>query len=251
MEADNKLFTLMVVGDNPDEIIKKYDSALEVEPYIKYYYKDISKYRKKAIKVVQELLFNTDKLSLSQAVKDYFEEKAKVLEKMSDFEYYTSISDGCSYDQDGNALTTENPNGKWSTCRIGRNLCIPLRLKNGTDVLQAKAGDVDWEKMHMVGVDVYTAAWQLFHKEREPKTVQEKEIYENIKNQKRYFAGFDCQEDYVNYCCSYWCYAYADKDGWQDADDHKDYKWITSFYDKFVKKLKPDDMVTIYECSKP
>ena len=251
MEADNKLFTLMVVGDNPDEIIKKYDSALEVEPYIKYYYKDISKYRKKAIKVVQELLFNTDKLSLSQAVKDYFEEKAKVLEKMSDFEYYTSISDGCSYDQDGNALTTENPDGKWGTCRIGRNLCIPLKLKNGTEVLQAKAGDVDWNKMHMVNIDVYTAAWQLFHKEREPETVQEKQIYENIKNQKRYFNGFDCQEDYVNYCCSYWCYAYADKDGWQDADDHKDYKWITSFYDKFVKKLKPDDMVTIYECSKP
>ena len=175
----------------------------------------------------------------------------KSLRKLTDFEYYTSISSNCTFDKDGNAISTANPQGKWSSCRIGRNLCIPLKLKNGTEVLQAKAGDVDWEKMHMVNVDIYTAAWQLFHKEREPQTAQEKQIYENIKNQKRYFEGFDCQEDYVNYCCSYWCYAYADDNKWEDADDHKNYEWITTFYDRFVKKLKPDSLITIYECSKP
>lgn len=251
MDSDSKLFTLMVVGNNPDEIIKKYDSNLEVEPYIKFYYKDASKYRKKAIKVVEDLLRNSDKFELTPFIKEYFEDKVKILNKLTDFEYYTSISNGCSYDKDGNALTTSNPDAKWGTCRIGRNLCIPLKLKNGTEVLQAKAGDVDWSKMHMVNIDIYTAAWQLFHKEREPETVQEKQIYENIKNQKKYFSGFDSQDDYVNYCCSYWCYAYADENGWQDADNHKDYKWITTFYDKFVKNLKDDDIVTIYECSKP
>ena len=250
-EGETRVFTLMVVGDAPDEIIKKYDASATVEPYIKYYYKDISKYRKKSIKIAQDLVDNSDKLELTPFMKEYFEDKVKSLRKLTDFEYYTTISVGCSFDKDGNAVTNENPNGKWETCRIGRNLCIPLKLKNGTEVLQAKAGDVDWTKMHMVNIDVYTAAWQLFHKEREPQTVQEKQIYENIKNQKRYFEGFDCEEDYVNYCCSYWCYAYADENGWQDADDHKNYEWITTFYDKFVKDLKPDTMITLYECSKP
>lgn len=250
-EGETKLFTLMVVGDNPDEIIKKYDANLEVEPYVKYYYNDIAKYKKKAIKMAQDVVENAEKLSLTPVVKDYFEEKAKAIKKMSDFEFYTSICDGCYFDKEGNAISTVNPDGKWETCRIGRNLCIPLKLKNGTESLQAKAVDVDWEKMHMVGIETYRAAWELFHKEREPQTTVEKQIYENVKNQKRYFEGFDSEEDYVNYCCSYWCYAYADKNGWEDADDHKNYEWITKFYDKYVKNLKPDDLVTIYECSKP
>ena len=38
-EVKNRFYSLMVVGDNPDEMVKKYDSNLEVEPYIKYHYK--------------------------------------------------------------------------------------------------------------------------------------------------------------------------------------------------------------------
>ena len=250
-EADSGVFTLMVVGDEPDEIIKKYDANLEVEPYVKYHYKDKEKYRKKAIKIAQEVVENSDKFGMSPFMKDYFQDKVKYLKKLSDFEYYTSISSNCTFNEDGDALTTENPDGKWGTCRIGRNLCIPLKLKNGTEVLQAKAGDVDWKKMHMVNMATYSAAWQLYHKEREPITVVEKQIYNNVKGKDRYFAGFDSEEDYVNYCCSYWCYAYADKNGWKDADDYKNYEWITTFYDRFVKKLKPDDLITMYECSKP
>jgi hypothetical protein len=183
-------------------------------------------------------------------MKEYFEDRITSLKKLSNFEYYTSISNGCTYDKDGNAISTENPEAKWTTCRIGRNLCIPFKLKNGSEALQARAGDIDWSKMHMVNIETYTAAWQLFHKEREPITEEEKKIYNNIKNQKKYFATFDSQDDYVNYCCSYWCYAYADKNGWYDADNRKDYVWITEFYDKFVKKLKSDDWVSLYECSK-
>lgn len=250
-ENNSKIFTLLVVGDNPDELIKKFDANLEVEPYIKYKYSDAAKYRKKAIKVVQDVIDNVDKLELTPFMVNYFKEKVAALKKLTDFEYYTSICDGCSFDRDGNAISTENPNGKWSTCRVGRNLCIPFKLKNGSECLQAKAGDVNWGEMHLApsAIHTYATAWQLFHKEKEPVTEVEKQIYGNIKNQKRYFEGFDSQEDYVNYCCSYWCYAYLDENGWQDANDHKDYKWITEFYDKFVKSLKPDAQITVYECT--
>ena len=248
---ESRIFTLMVVGDKPDEMVKKYDANLEVEPYIKYYYKDISKLRKKAIKVSSDLVDNAKTLGLTKFMVDFFKEKVNCLKKVSDFEYYTAICEGCSFDGEGNALSTENPDGKWETCRIGRNLCIPFTLKNGATALQAKVCDVDWTKMHMVNVDIYSTAWKLFHKEKEPVTEIEKQIYNNIKNQKRYFEGFENEQEYVNYSCSYWCYAYLDENGWKDADDHKDYKWITEFYDKFVKKLKPDDYVSLYECSKP
>ena len=71
-EGETKLFTLMVVSETPDEVIKKYDNNLEVEPYIKYYYSDISKYRKKAIKITQDLVDNSDKVGLTPFMKEYF-----------------------------------------------------------------------------------------------------------------------------------------------------------------------------------
>ena len=244
-----KVFTLMVVSKTPDEVVKKYDKSLEVEPYVKFSYKDMSKYRKTAIKSIEGILSNGCKGWVTEFIYNYFDEKLKVLSKMTDFEYYTMIASGCSFNTDGDALSTENPNGKWSTCRLGRNIGIPFVLKSGVTSLQALAGDVDWEKMHMVNIEQYEAAWELFHGEREPETEMDRTIYENVKDKKRYFEGFKTKEDYVTYSCSYWCYAYADDNKWKWADDHKDIDWITEFYDKYVKALKPDDLVTLYECS--
>ena len=249
-ESDNKMFTLMVVSNTPDEVIKKYDATKKVEPYIKYYYKDAKKYRKSSIKMAQDVIDNADKLGCNDVMKDYFKEKLQTLKSMSDFEYYTYITNGLTYDNDGNAISEENPDGKWSSCSIGKNLCIPLELKSGGQSLQAKAGEVDWEKMNKGDVEGYTKIWKLYHKEIEPETNEDKQIYENIKYQKRYFEEFNSLDDFLAYSCSYWCYAYADDEKWVDADSHKNFDWITSFYDKFIKPLKDDDLVTIYECQK-
>ena len=250
MEEESKLFTLMVVSENPDGVIAKYDASREVEPYVKFHYKDSGKLRKKAIKTVGELLENAGSIGLTPFMKDHFEDRLRTLKKMSDFEYYTAISTGCSYDAEGNAMTTENPDGKWISCKIGGNFCSPLKLKDGGVSLQARAGNVDWESMHMSNVELYRTTWKLYHGEKKPESDIEKQIYSNVKYQKRYFDGFGSEEDFVNYSCSYWCYAYADDEKWVDADGHKDYDWITGFYERFVKKLKPDDLVTIFECMK-
>lgn len=249
-EVKNKFYSLIVVGENPDEMLKQYDLKLEVEPYVKYHYKDAGKLKENAINLMQDVVDNTDKVGLTDMMIDYLKDRIKNLKYMSDFEYYTSLTGELTYDENGDAISTENPNGKYVTCKIGRNLCIPLKLKNGDEVFSAHVKDVDWDKMHMVNKELYTIAWELFHEERIPQNNQEKQIYENIKNQKKYFESFDCVEDYVNYNCSYWNYAYLDKNGWVDASDYRNYEWITTFYDKFIKKLKDDDIITIYECTK-
>lgn len=246
----SNFFSVMVVGNNPTELLKMYDINNKVEPYIKYHYADASKLKKKSIKLMQDVIDNNDKTTLSDIVIDYFKERIKMFNSMTDFEYYTSITNGLSYNNDGDAVTDENPNGKYLTCNIGKIFSIPLKLKNGSEAFQAKAGDVDWSSMHMAKQELYETAWDLFHKIREPKTDTEKQIYENIKNQRKYFDSFESKDLYCKYNCSYWNYAYLDKNGWIDADEHKNYEWITSFYDNFVKKLKDDDTVTIYECSK-
>ena len=111
----------MVVGDNPDEMIKKYDSTMKVEPYIKYHYDDAGKIKKKAIKLMQDIVDNSDKVSLTNIMIDYLKDRIKILKGMSDFEYYTSITTDMDINENGDAITTENPDGKYATCRIGKN----------------------------------------------------------------------------------------------------------------------------------
>ena len=127
-ENKSKFYSLMVVGDNPLEMIKKYDATMEVEPYVKYRYDDAGKIKKKAIKLMQDIIDNSDKVSLTNIMIDYLKERIKNLNSISDFEYYSTLTDGLEINSDGDAITTENPDGKYKTCRVGKNLCIPLIL---------------------------------------------------------------------------------------------------------------------------
>ena len=133
----SKFHTVMVVGDNPEELMKKYDISLKVAPYIKFKYLDADKMRKNACKVMQELIKNRDKFGFNDLQADYFKEKLKSLNSMSSFEYYSSLTEGMYYDENGNALSEENPNGKWTTYALGRNFSYPLKLKNGEESYQA------------------------------------------------------------------------------------------------------------------
>jgi hypothetical protein len=85
---------------------------------------------------------------------------------------------------------------------------------------------------------------------REPQNDQEKTIYESMKDREAYFENFKSKEAYVTYSTAYWNYAYADKNGWVDVDDDgNEERWINDFFPRFVEKLKPNDLVSIFECS--
>ena len=182
MDSGSKFFSVMVVGDNPDELLKKYDINLSVEPYVKYKYSDAEKLQKNAIKVLDEIIANPDRFTLNSFQTDYFKERRKAINNMSSFEYYQTITNGLYYDKNGNALSEKNPNGKWSTCRIGKNFSLPLKLKNGTEAYQAINSDIDWEHMNMQNTNTYEIVWDLVHGNREPHSEEEERIYKNMKN---------------------------------------------------------------------
>ena len=241
----------MVVGENPSAIMEKFNMNKEVEPYVKYKYLDADKYKKSAIKVLENILNDYDKVGIPIMSKELMEERLKALKTLSTFEYYKELTDGLYYDENGDALSTENKEGKWVTCRIGRNFAIPLKLKNGEETYSALNKDIDWNAMHKVNQETYAAAWEMVMEGREPVTDEEKTIYEAMKDKDMYFSKFKNKEAYVNYSTSYWNYAFVDsQQGWIDIDDVKDEnEWINTFFDRFIKNLKDDDLVTIFECS--
>ena len=249
-QTNSRFYSLMVVGNNPNQIIEKYGSDYKVEPYVKYKYLDSKKYQDAAIKALSAILDKSDTIGINPALKDGLQNRLETLTKLTAFEYYRELTDGMYYDENGNALSEENPKIKYNTCRLGRNFCTPLKLKDGTESYSALAKDIDWNAMNGANKEVYEAAWELVVDGREPQNEQEKTIYESMKDKEAYFENFKSKDNYVTYSTAYWNYAYADENGWCDVDDDgNEERWINEFYDRFVDKLKPNDLVSIFECS--
>ena len=249
----SKFFTVMVVGDNPEGLMSKYDKALKVKPYIKYKYLDAEKIRSNAIKMLSNIISSYDKFAMSEDQLEYFKSRLKAINGMSSFEYYSSLTNGLYYDADGNALSEENPDGKWDKYNLGKNFSYPLKLKDGKESYQALSGDVDWNQMHMEtnSVNLFEIIWRLVVDDDDPSDANEEQLKNNWKDKKNYLSGFKNVDEFISHNCAYWNYAYLDKNGWVDVDDEGDeMKWVLNFFERFIEPLKNDEKVTIYEFSR-
>lgn len=249
-QTASKFFSVMVVGENPDSIMEKYSMDRKVEPYVKYKFLQAEKYKNSAIKVSQKLLEDANLVMLNPAMKQALEENLKRLNGLSTFDYYRHLTEGMYYNEDGDALSDVNPDGRWKTAHIGRNFSLPLITLDGQEVYSARKRFVDWTRVHLANQDTYKAAWEVVVEGREPETDEERKIYESMKDKEMYFSRFSDKDSYINYSTAYWNFAYVDENGWKDLNDVGDEQtWITSFYDKFVAPLQPEDLISIYECT--
>lgn len=250
-QTNSRFFSVMAVGEKPREIMEKYGKNYEVEPYIKYKYLEAKKYQQASIKTLEKLLNEADKIGIPPTTVETLKTRLEELKKQSPFDYYRQLTDGMYYNEDGDALSTENLDAHFNTCRIGRNFSMPLLLKNGMESYSARVGEIDWETMTHTNTSTYEAAWEMVMEGREPSNDEEKTIYNAMKDKEDYFNKFNSKEEYVNYSTSYWNYGYVDKNGWFDVDSFEgsEAEWIRTFYERFIKPLNPNDLVTIFECS--
>lgn len=247
----SQVFTCLVVGDNPNELMSKYDMNLEVEKYMKYEYLKAEDMKNNSIKILTEIVESPKEFNLNSYQIDSLKDKIKTLTSMSNFEYYSNITSGMYYDKEGNAWTTENPNGKWNTAKMGDYFSLPLILKDGSTAHQARYKDVDWDKMHMQNTHVYEIIWDMIKNGREPLTDKEKLLYENFTSKDNYFSRFKDVDEFIVHNCAYWNYAFLDEHGWKDLDDGgSDVEWVATYFDKFVSNIDENALVTIFECTK-
>ena len=87
----SRFFSVMVVGQDPTAITKKYDMNIKVEPYIKYYYLDAKKYKTMSIKTLEKILSEAEKISLPTGTKAALKERLKQL-KNTLYGYHKIIS---------------------------------------------------------------------------------------------------------------------------------------------------------------
>lgn len=251
MNKRHKFFTIMVVGDNPDELMSKYAIDLTVPKYIKYHYLDAEKMKANAIKVLDEIVNNPKSFNLTGFQLDMMKEKLLQTKNMSTFDYYASITRGLEYDDNGDAWCDRNPNGKWKSYKLGENLSLPLIKFDSSEVHQARKGEIDWERIHMPNTALYETVWDLIKGGKEAVTDTEKQIVANMSDKDNYFARFSSKEEYVIHNCAYWNYAFLNENGWLDMDDTGviPHDWISNYFNRFVEGLSDDSLITIYECA--
>lgn len=246
----NNFLSVLVVGENPEKLMGKYDLNLKVKEYIKFKYSDAEILKNNHIACLKEML-NNKNFKLNDFQVDHLNEILKMTKEMSPFEYYTELTYGYKYDEHGNAITDLNPNGKWLTKQIGDKFSLPLILKNGNETHQALMCDINWDLTNKTNNPInYDLTWEIVINKAQPKSKTEKSIYENMKDKKDYLSQFKNKEDYISFNCAYWNYAFLDENGWVDLDDENNQiNWVVNYYDRFIKKLKPTDLLTIYEYS--
>ena len=256
----NRHFKVIVAGDNPEELMLRYDAETKVEPYVVFEHRKAADYRKDYIKSLKnmikyyedELKKNPDTPYLKERI-DYFREEADDIENESDDDFYFGLVDGYEVNEETlDAYTRDNPEEKFTSHKIGGFFSVPLIRKDGTETYQARKGDIAWEQIHLAGQRPYEVAWDTTHGLSEPQGEEETAIYENMKSRMAYFANFEDREHYVASMTAFWGLAFVDKNGWYELDGKtKQFDWVVNFYDRFIKPLPEDTLLTIYECVRP
>lgn len=245
---DYRRFVCVVAGDNPDRIIAKYDSKLKVEPYVLYWKKDARALRDHKLLMLSNVLKHPE--GLSDLEKDSIKEDLDYYQTLSPDEYFEELGSGMDYDDDGNILTTTNPNGKWSYHNIGNTFSMPLVLFDGTKTHQAKKGEIDWTEIHLKGQDTYRVVWDMVIGGKKPEGATEQMLYENMHSYTDYLMKYGDKKTYVAANTSFWGYAFcSEKTGWKELEPNMEqFPWVINFYYNFIVPLPDDTLITIVEC---
>ena len=243
-------FVALVAGDNPEVLMSPYDKNMRTEPRVVYRYADAAKLRDHYLKVYRAI---TSSDTVPEGLfKEDARDKLAVIESQTPEEFYLDLTEDYERDKEtGDALTTENPDGKWSSYRLGKLFSIPFVLNDGTETFQARKGDINWELMHLHGGEIYGRAWEMVMEGSEPANDYERQIHENMKARTAYFEKFGTKENYILVNTAFWAYAFVTKDGWLELEDDMDqFQWVGRFYETFIDPLPDDTLLTIYECVK-
>lgn len=239
-------FTAIVVGDNPSSLMKPFNLNLEVEPYVAFSFKKANEYRQRCL----DTLYKLRDSGVQESIEVLYE--INRVENMSDSDYYLELTSDYDLDEtSGDVILTKNPNGRYNWCRLGKDLSLPLINKNGEEVFQARKCDVDWSKVHGNKTATYEAVWDLCVGGKTPETEIEKRLYENMKDKTAYFKFFGDKDTYVKSNTYFWGFAFVDENGWTEMEDGvSQIEWINNFYDRFIKNLSDNALISVYECSR-
>lgn len=276
-----------------EDIMGPYDEDLEVTPYIyqtkedviKEFTERVKRYRrsyKRALELSEtEYLEVRDKEDLATC--SYRDLREGLPEGYADVNvddpeavyalFREENGEGEEFDEEGNLLTSYNPNSRWDWYVIGGRWSDELILKNGKKTDEAEAGEVDWDAMFKSdpkATERLGEFWEEYVLGNLPSEVAE--LDEKGKNEylvKKYgwtryrpeyfLEYYGTKEEYIRRIQLWITHAVVDENGWHEIgkmgwfgcssetpDDDKN--WADHYRARFIDTLDPEDVVVIVDC---
>ncbi len=185
----------------------------------------------------------------------------------------------------GEIYSTYNPDSKWDWYQVGGRFAGALLVKEGikplapnfswgwdedeieetlrsncTDI--ALVGTIDFSKIHRTKekYDDAIRFWEVVVEGRSPKNEKEKEIVKfNFYKPEFYSNRYKTKENYAECISSFYTWAVVKDGEWyeqgemgmfamSDETDDEAVDWQLNFYDRFIKALPEDYVITIVDC---
>lgn len=259
-------FTVLVVGDDVQSILEPYDENLEVESFIDQTNADVDETFK------NYRVERYAKKNAGETLNAFEEETLKMEEVNSDWWYeYT----GQRLDEEGNAISSDNPDAKWDWYTIGGRWMGQLILKKGAkgelgrpgtfdnkpkhDADQARICDVDWKAMRKEAEEAAGKVWDSFFN---PSKEQKENCYlkpEYVEEQKaKHLKLYGTKENYIRQRGVWTTYALVSpENGWVapgdmgwfgSSDDTEDRDNYDKEFIKILKSYPPETLITCVDC---
>lgn len=219
------------------DLLEPYCEGLEVEPYI-------YETKQEVLNKIEEFCQKDDELKCEYA-------------NLSDLEKITDWTGLEMFDEDGNPLTTYNPNSKWDWYEVGGRWSYILKRKDGHFVNECLVSELDLTPDQ----EAYNNAirfWEIIiegqplkYGEEMPFTIYRKEYYlDRYKN----------KETYAKVCSNVTTFAVITPDGkWYEkgemgwfgcsSETHDEsLDWDLHYQERFIDNVDQNLTITIVDC---
>ena len=186
------------IKDEVAKVLAPYDENIDVEPYVRFTKQDIIDDINKRI----------------AANNDYYVDKYGHLTDEEKYqEYYNSYKDDYEFDENGNELSTYNPNSKWDWWQIGGR----FSEKEATKIKDFQL----YDELSNTEKRLYTKAWKSFNGKCELTDKENEKIFGGFRlwNDQYYLDRYGTLENYLKQIASNIPYAFVDKNGWYEQGE--------------------------------
>jgi len=291
-------YAVLVIGDNVEEQLEKYDEQLEMPEYVRYTKEELIANEKKEIEEYKNgryAEYLADPIKYAEGcnnneghLKYISEDFPKKLE-MNDEEIYAEAIKYYEEEElgpNGEVYSTYNPDSKWDWYEVGGRYAGRIVVKEGVEIDEpnfswgwreedkdkvvaegvktdsAYIKDVDFSKMHRTEEDYNEALryWELVVEGDKPKNKEEEEQIKFTWYKPEYYVErYKNKETYAKCQSSFAMWAVV-KDGvwyekgqmgwWAMSNETHDeaVDWELNFFDRFIKDLSDDTLITIVDC---
>ena len=277
-------YAVAVITDNQtsvDKLLAPYDEGIEVAPYVCRTKKQIIKEARDNIANLREDMKNyannpdeylkdygvywledgTEKYVNPPKLSQYAKNKLSY-EKMSDEELYQQcIYEDEKYDNDGNELSTYNPDSKWDWYEVGGRWSDGIKKIDGSNCNSCYVCDMAIGRNE----DTYKKAirfWEVVVEEKPLEDGEDKSNFDSWYKKEYYKERYISKEIYADSVSKEnYFYAIVTPDGeWHEPGrmgwfgvSHASYeesrKWDTNYFKDYIKPyLDHDHTITIVDC---